>query len=210
MAETKKKTTAKNGETKEATTPKTRKSATKKSVVEESTPEIVIEAPVKKAEIPVVAAPAKKVYQATDMIPCKSVRYGILQHVSKKSGDIYEWADYGDITEVAYGDLLALKSRKSKFLYAPWFLILDDQLVDDWNLTGVYEFFNEFDDIEDFLQSGAISLRQKLPQAPQGFKDLVVHKAGEMLRNGVLDSIGTVRAIDDILHKNLADLIGGR
>lgn len=210
MAETKKKTTAKSGEAKETTAPKTRKSTTKKSVIEEPTPTVVIETPVEKVEVPVVPTPVKKVYQATDMIPCKSVRYGILQHVSKKSGDIYEWADYGDITEVAYGDLLALKSRKSKFLYAPWFLILDEQLVDDWNLNGVYEFFNEFDDIEDFLQSGAISLRKKLPQAPQGFKDLVVHKAGEMLRNGALDSIGTVRAIDDVLHKNLADLIGGR
>lgn len=152
----------------------------------------------------------KRVYQATDMIPCKSVRYGTLMHVSKKSGDIYEWADYGDVVDVSYGDLLALKSSKSKFLFAPWFLILDEQLVEDWKLTDIYTYYEDFEDVEEFLQAGAVTLRRRLPNAPQGYKDLIVHTAGEMLRRGTLDSIATIKAIDDVLGKNLADMLGGR
>lgn len=153
--------------------------------------------------------PVKRTYAANDMIPCKSVRYGLLQHVSKKSGDSYVWEDYGDIVDVAYGDLLALKSGKSKFLYAPWFIVLDDQLAEEWKLKELYTYFEEFEDVEDFLQSGAITLRRQLPNAPQGYKDLIVHKAGEMIRNGSLDSIGTVKAIDDVLNKSLSEMIGG-
>ena len=151
----------------------------------------------------------KRTYVAGDMIPCKSVRYGMLQHVSRKSGDSYVWEDYGDVVDVSYGDLLALKSGKSKFLYAPWFIVLDDQLAEEWKLTELYTYFKEFEDVEDFLQSGAITLRRQLPNAPQGYKDLIVHKAGEMIRNGSLDSIGTVKAIDDVLNKSLSEMIGG-
>jgi len=207
MAETKKKTTSKSTATK--------KSAAKK--VADQTVELKNEAGVENTEVvtPIVAEPVtvkipeKKVYQASDMILCKSVRYGTLHHVSKKSGDMYEWADYGDEVPVAYGDLLALKSRKSKFLYAPWFLILDDQLVEEWKLADIYSYYEDFEDVEDFLQAGAITLRRKLPNAPQGYKDLIVHKAGEMIRHGTLDSIATIKAIDDILGKNLMDMLGG-
>ena len=50
----------------------------------------------KKASAEVVKETTTKVverisYQTTDLIPCKSVRYGTLQHVSKKSGNLYEW-----------------------------------------------------------------------------------------------------------------------
>ena len=153
--------------------------------------------------------PVKRTYATNDMIPCKSVRYGMLQHVSRKSGDSYVWEDYGDVVDVSYGDLLALKSGKSKFLYAPWFLVLDDQLAEEWKLKELYTYFEEFEDVEEFLQSGAIALRRQLPNAPQGYKDLIVHKAGEMIRNGSLDSIGTVKAIDDVLNKSLSEMIGG-
>lgn len=148
-------------------------------------------------------------YQTTDLIPCKSVRYGTLQHVSKKSGNLYEWSDYGDIVDVEYGDLMALKARKSKFIFAPWFIILDDQLAEDWKLTDIYSYFEDFDDVEEFLQSGSVTIRKKLPNAPQGYKDLVTYTAGNMLRNGSLDSIATIKAVDEILHKNLQMLIGG-
>lgn len=211
MAETKKKTTSKSTTAAKKTTGT--KKTNKKSVPKEecsTAVELTQEKPVVDEHVNSEPTIEKRVYQATDMIPCKSVRYGVLQHVSKKSGDMYEWADYGDIVDVTYGDLLALKSRKSKFLFAPWFLILDDQLVDEWKLSDIYSYYEDFDDIEEFLNGGVISLRRKLPNAPQGFKELVVHKAGEMLRNGTLDSIATVKAIDEILNKNLSDMLGGR
>lgn len=151
----------------------------------------------------------RRAYQSNDLIPCKSVRYGTLQHVSKKSGNLYEWSDYGDIVDVEYGDLMALKARKSKFIFSPWFIILDDQLAEDWKLTDIYSYFEDFDDVEEFLQSGSMTIRRKLPNAPQGYKDLVTYTAGNMLRNGSLDSIATIKAVDEILHKNLQMLIGG-
>ena len=199
---TTKKSSTKSKSTVTKTEPK-KKTATKSSSVDN-----------KKVSAEVVKETTAKVverinYQTTDLIPCKSVRYGTLQHVSKKSGNLYEWSDYGDIVDVEYGDLMALKARKSKFIFAPWFIILDDQLAEDWKLTDIYSYFEDFDDVEEFLQSGSVTIRKKLPNAPQGYKDLVTYTAGNMLRNGSLDSIATIKAVDEILHKNLQMLIGG-
>lgn len=200
----KKATSAKSTQPKKSTASKAKKPATEVKEIKEEIVEAVEKA-IEKVEVK-----EKRVFKATDMIECKSLRYGLMQHISKKSGNIYEWADYGDIVEVEYGDLLSLKSSKSKFLYSPWFMIMDDQLAEDWKLADIYEPFNEFDDVEEFLQSGAITIRKTLPNAPQGYKDLVTYTAADMIRNGTIDSIATINAIDEILGKNLTTLLGGR
>lgn len=202
--ETAKKTTsARSTQPKKSTATKAKKATTDVKVAAEEP--VAVEKVVEKVEVK-----EKRVFKATDMIECKSLRYGLMQHISKKSGNIYEWADYGDIVEVEYGDLLSLKSSKSKFLYSPWFMIMDDQLAEDWKLADIYEPFKEFDDVEEFLQSGATTIRKTLPNAPQGYKDLVTYTAADMIRSGTIDSIATINAIDDILGKNLTTLLGGR
>lgn len=202
--ETAKKTTsARSTQPKKSTATKAKKATTDVKVADEEP--VAVEKVVEKVEVK-----EKRVFKATDMIECKSLRYGLMQHISKKSGNIYEWADYGDIVEVEYGDLLSLKSSKSKFLYSPWFMIMDDQLAEDWKLADIYEPFKEFDDVEEFLQSGATTIRKTLPNAPQGYKDLVTYTAADMIRSGTIDSIATINAIDDILGKNLTTLLGGR
>ena len=202
--ETSKKTTsARSTQPKKSTATKAKKATTDVKVAAEEP--VAVEKVVEKVEVK-----EKRVFKATDMIECKSLRYGLMQHISKKSGNIYEWADYGDIVEVEYGDLLSLKSSKSKFLYSPWFMIMDDQLAEDWKLADIYEPFKEFDDVEEFLQSGATTIRKTLPNAPQGYKDLVTYTAADMIRSGTIDSIATINAIDDILGKNLTTLLGGR
>lgn len=170
-------------------------------IVESTTPvvESVIEPAVKEV----------KKFASDDMIQCKSLRYGTLLHISKKTGNAYEWSDYGDIVEVAYTDLLAMKSSKSKFIYAPWMVILDEDAIAALNLTDVYKKFEEYEDIDDFFNQSPAEIKIKLQDAPTGFKDLIVYTAASMIREGSIDSIATVKAIDDVLKKNLSSLIGG-
>lgn len=187
------------------------KKAPKKKEMPEAVKPVVAEIEAIEAEVAPVAEPVvKKKFAPGDYIPCRSVRSGHMQHISRKSGMSYEWADFGDICDVEYGDLLALKAGKSKFMYEPWFIIEDDQLVEDWKLADLYSMFTKFEDAEDFLLQGAVQVRRDLMTAPQGYKDLIVDTAGRMIRSGMLDSIATIQVIDDVMHTQLGLLIGGR
>lgn len=150
-----------------------------------------------------------KTFVASDLIPCRSVRNGLMQHIARKSGNPYEWSDFGDVTEVEYGDLLAMKASKSKFLFAPWIIIEDEDAVVALKLENIYEEFKEYEDVEEFLQMSPAQIRSKLENAPIGFKDAITKTAANMIREGRLDSIGVIKAIDDVLHKNLSTLITG-
>lgn len=148
-------------------------------------------------------------YNSSDLIPCKSVRYGKMQYISKKSGTIYEWSDFGDVCELEYSDLLALKASKSVFLYDPWFLILDEDLQDAWKLKELYSYFNNFDEVEEFLKQSASDIAKNLESAPRGYQDVIRYTARNMLQNGTLDSVAKIKTIDRILHTQLSVLLGG-
>lgn len=67
---------------------------------------------------------------------------GQLIYTGKKSGEVYTWEDYGDITEVEYQDLLGLKAKKSAFIFETLFVIEDEELLEDpkWkDVKSLYE-----------------------------------------------------------------------
>ena len=154
--------------------------------------------------------PSTKKYNTDDEIMCKSVCFGLLEYISKKDGIVYRWEDFGDIVPVRYSDLLALKTSRSKFLYQPWFIILDEDLVKMWKLEDINKYFDEISDIEDFLIDSKIPhIEKQLKNAPDGYKELVVQTAGRLLRENRLDSIAKLRTIDELLDTKLSLLIGG-
>ena len=154
--------------------------------------------------------PSIKKYNQEDEIMCKSVCFGLLEYMSKKDGIVYRWEDFGDIVPVRYSDLLALKTSRSKFLYQPWFIILDEDLVKMWRLEDINKYFDEISDMEDFLIDSKIPhIEKQLKNAPDGYNELVVQTAGRLLRENRLDSIAKLRVIDELLHTKLSLLIGG-
>lgn len=149
------------------------------------------------------------VYDSTTLIKCKSVRFGELRYVSKKSGNSYEWLNFGDICYVEYGDLLSLRVSKSKFIFEPWFIIQDSYLTEKWGLEEIYSYFSKFETAEDFLRQDAKLIKTSLLSAPRGYRDLISYTAGKMVRDGEMDSLSVIKVIDDVLHTKLSMLIGG-
>ena len=50
-------------------------------------------------------------------------------------------------------------------------------------------------------------MKERLQGAPEGFKQLILGSATSLIRDGVLDSIGMINVIDEVLGTNLKMLI---
>ena len=64
-----------------------------------------------------VAQKSVRKYAPTDRIPCRSLTYGELLLTGPKTRLLHTWANYGDVNEMEYQDLQALKSTRSSYLY---------------------------------------------------------------------------------------------
>lgn len=150
-----------------------------------------------------VAKTSRK-YAPGDMIPCRSITYGELLLTGAKSKMLYTWANYGDVTEMEFQDLQALRSTRSSYLFKPRFIIEDLELVEQWDndLGKMYKDIVDVD-VEDMFRLPLNQFKSRLKKAPVGVQQAVKNVAGEKILNGTLDSLAKIRAIDEILDTDL-------
>ena len=172
----------------------TKKTTTENEIVEENS---VVE------EVKPVAKQPKKFAQ-DDMIPCRSVTYGELLLTGPKSKLLYSWANYGDVTEIPFQDLQALRSTRSSYLFRPRFVIEDEDLVELWakDLKDMYDNLVD-EDVDALFKLPLNQFKSKLKKAPRGVQQAVKNIAGEKILNGSLDSLAKIKAIDEILNTDL-------
>lgn len=172
-----------------------------KSVVENEAVENTVETETKKTRT-VQKTPRK--YAPDELIPCRSITYGELLLTGAKSKILYTWSNYGDITEMEFQDLQALRSTKSSYLFKPRFIIEDVELVEQWGgeLSKMYQDIIKVD-VEDMFKLPLNQFKSKLKNAPSGVQQAVKNVAGEKILNGSLDSLAKIKAIDEILGTDL-------
>lgn len=150
---------------------------------------------------------APRKFAQDDVILCKSVTFGELLLPGKKSQLLYTWADYGDATEVEFQDLQALRSTRSAYLNAPYFVIEDEELLEQWpELKTLYAKVAALD-VDNLFNLPINQFKKKLREIPVGFKDSIKNIAGDKIRNGSLDSIAKINALDEILGTELKLMI---
>lgn len=204
--------TAKTTNTKpKATTKPTAKSTTKTTssvktapVQPETVKETVVE--VKAVEV----KPQPKTYAPTDGITCESVTFGKLGLIGAKTGLNYEWLNEGDTIEVEYQDLIAELNRGSSYVLKPYFVVLDDDIIDKYpKVKSLYASMYSLDEMRDALHNASLAqLKQIAKNLPGGAKKILADLAKNEVAEGQFDSLSKMKALDEIQGTNQVQLVG--
>ena len=178
---------------------------TKKSTVEN---EEIIETEVVEEVKPAPKKVNKPKHDPSELILCRSVRFGELRLIGPKTHMPYSWANEGDVREVEYQDLVSWRALHSRYLFEPMIIIEDEDIVEEWKA--------DLGDLYDELQSIDIRAMFKLPhrnfiaqlkKLPAGMKTTVQNMAYSMIQDGTLYDLRTIKAIDEILGTELIMMI---
>lgn len=145
----------------------------------------------------------RRKFGMNDLILCKSVTFGELLLPGRKSQLLYRWMNYGDFTEVEYQDLQALRSMSSAYLKKPYFIIMDEELLEQW--PDLKTINNKLMDVDlDRLFTLPINqFKKQLKEFPSSYQSSIKNIASSKILNGELDSISKIKAIDEILGTEL-------
>lgn len=151
------------------------------------------------------------------LISVKSNVFGGLTYINHKSGDETKWENFGETQPLSVGDLRAMKAKQLSFFKENWITI-----------DGIEEADDEFDDIEDSEIYEALQvsqyyseylcpkninhifnwttedMRNKIPRMTKSVKESVLIRANELIKEGILDSISKVKALEEVLGCELA------
>lgn len=176
-------------------------------VVEE---EIVVEE--EKVAKKVVAKKEPRKFEQTDPILCRSVTPGWMAAYGK-SGMQYVFSNYGDECEIEYGDLYALKNRRSRYLYDPLFIIEDEELLENPRWKDLAEFYSDkvygMDDINYILSVPNNKFKSTLQQLSKGLLKALNVEVAKRIENGSFDSIKKVKIIDEVCGTDFWTMMAG-
>lgn len=157
---------------------------------------------VKAVEKPVVT---KKTFSPEDGIPCRSITIGGLYLDGVKSGNFYNWVDYGDVMDVEYRDLAAMVRGKSNYVFAPLMVIDDDDFIAEFpQLQKFYDDQYSIQDLEGVLKLSVNDMIATMKTLPSGALNSLKSIASTAITNGQLDSMSKIKALDEFFDTNLA------
>ena len=180
-----------------------------KDVEVEVTENIEEKMKLKKAESKIVEPVIEREYKGDDLITCRSMTKGELIYVGKKTKEVYTWADYDDVTEVEYQDLLALKSAKSPFIFETLFIIEDEELIETAKWKDVKAIYEQIysDDVPTLISMDTNKFKKVFPSLPNGLKRAVVTEVATQMEAGTFDSIQKIKLIDELCNTDLAAML---
>lgn len=159
-------------------------------------------------EEPVKSEPIVKVFDQSDGVACRSVVSGKLYVEGIKTGMIYTFMDYGDVTEIEYRDLVAAVRSKDKSVYEPRFIVEDKDFIAEYPaLDTFYSERFKTRDIKKILKMPIDEMKDAILRLPNGAKESLKSLAVEQISDGTLDSNKKIKALDEIFGTNLS-LVG--
>ena len=111
---------------------------TKKSTIE--TDEIFEQDDVVKTSAPTTKKVNKPKHDPSELISCRSVRFGELRLIGPKTRMPYSWANEGDFRDVEYQDLVSWKALGSPYLFEPMIIIEDEDVREEWKASQTTHF----------------------------------------------------------------------
>lgn len=178
---------------------------TKKSTVE--TEEIIEMEAVEEVK-PVPKKVNKPKHDPSELILCRSVRFGELRLIGPKTRMPYSWANEGDVREVEYQDLVSWRALHSRYLFEPMIIIEDEDIVEEWkaDLGKLYADLQDID-VKALFKLPHRQFIAQLKKLPAGMKTTVQNMAYSMIQDRTLYDLRIIDAIDEILGTELKMMI---
>lgn len=145
------------------------------------------------------------------LLNVRSNVYGGLVYINSRTGDKYEWNEFGDVQQLTAGDLRAMKGTQRSFFQNQWIVIdgIADSGYEDVTQEDIYkalmvsQYYSDLVDLENFedifKMTSVDELRYLISKMSDGCRLNLVVAANTAIENGTLDSMRTIQALEECL-----------
>lgn len=178
----------------------TKKTSTTEEIMETEVVEEVVKPAPKKVN--------KPKHDPSELILCRSVRFGELILIGPKTKMRYSWSNEGDLREVEYQDLVSWRALHSRYLFDPMIIIEDEEICEEWkaDLGALYNKVQEID-LKEMFKLPYRQFMAQLKKLPESMKSSVQNMAYAMVQDGTLYDLRIIKGIDEALGTELVMMI---
>jgi hypothetical protein len=146
----------------------------------------------------------KRKFKADDAIPCHSVIEGGVYFEGAKTNMFYSFTGYGDVVDIEYADLAAAVRTKSPFLFNPWFIVDDEDFVEEFPMLKKFYSQNyTTKELKNILKLPVDEMTEAIKALPKSAVDSLKTIAATRVADGRIDSVTKIKALDELFGTEL-------
>lgn len=153
----------------------------------------------------VAAKRAKPQFELTDSVLIRNGFHGPLIIELPKSGYTIKLQEFGDEDYVEIADLRTLRNSHPKFFKKNWILFDDPDVIDYLHVNEYYKNVLTNEEIEELFDLPEEVMTKELRKLSDGQRSTAMYAAMEKIGDGALDSIGKIKALEDIFGCKLME-----
>lgn len=139
----------------------------------------------------------------TREIPVRSCINGRVIYKSKKTGVTYKWLEKGTYEILTIDELLNMESQSQKFLHSPWLMVDDEEVIEAFNLQGLYDLVAKVEDIDSFVDMSLGEQKQIYNKLPKTLQNQVYNHIYNKVETGEIDSKSKIRELEELVQMEL-------
>lgn len=153
----------------------------------------------------------KPTFRVRETLPANaiiSVRNGFngkLLYRSRKTGEVYIWEMFGDEQDIEFQELRNARNSYRSFFENNWFLFDDPEVIDCLDLKQYYKNALSYEEFDSVFKQSAEEIKDRLSKLSKGQKSSVAYRAKQLIREGGIDSIKVINAVEDALGIELIE-----
>ena len=130
---------------------------------------------------------------------------GMLIYISKRTGEVFEWDDFGAEQEMELGELKNAKNSAKNFFINNWFMFDDPWVIDFLGVGQFYKNTIPIDKFDDIFSMDAKDAAKVLHDIPEGQKRSIAYRARQLISENAIDSMKLIAVLEKELGVDLIE-----
>lgn len=147
----------------------------------------------------------KKDLNPTMMVTVKNGFNGTLVYKSKRTGEVFVWDTFGSEQEMELQDLKAAKNTYKAFFVNNWFLFDDPEIIEWLGMSQYYKHALNTESFNELFHATPDEIESTIRKLSDGQKKSVAFRAKQLIRDGEIDSIKVINALERSLSVELIE-----
>lgn len=139
----------------------------------------------------------KSKFKDDDMITVMAGVNGRLLHTSQVGNGQFEFRGFGQKNKMPYKELKSMNNLVRESLTDGWYIILNKDLIKEFNLESAYTKFLTPSRVEQILKMRTDNIREVIQSLPKDMRTTLFDEAKRRYNTGELDSTFIVKTFED-------------
>ena len=139
------------------------------------------------------------------LVQVRNGYHGRLVFIDKKTGEEFNWDEFGDSQDMELTTLKYAKSAAKRFFTDNWFIIDDPTVIKYLGLESYYKNALDIESFESLFEKTPEEIEEIIPNLSNGQKKNVIYKAREAIVNDEIRDLYVIRALEKTLGVELIE-----